>query len=185
MKNLKTYKELFESNFTVEQNNYEIFEKGLIMAWGDAMYLSYHNLPQHISKKVSLIETKKQFELYYSNSEDDEDLQDWMSDSPPTMNNGVALYDKQLLDTLFSNIANKTRLKKELTVYRVSTSDTPDIGWNSYSIKKNHFGVINTNMYEYVFILPKGFPVIFADGLADNDEVILKLEKSDIEKYQK
>ena len=65
------------------QSKYDIWELGLIKAWGQLLYLSYHNIPDSISNIVDEKTTKQVFEDYYKNPDSNEDLQDWMSDEPP------------------------------------------------------------------------------------------------------
>jgi hypothetical protein len=167
---------LLESDHQTQQSKYEDFEKGLIKAWGDLLYLSYHELPNSISKIVDYDTTVEVFEDYYKNADEDEDFQDWMSDSPPTMNRGFAAFDKNRLSSMLTNIANKTKTKDILTIYRYEDT-THDDGWNSYTTNMDAFyrGPESKKSYN----IPQGFPVIFADGLADDDEVIVNLSKKD------
>jgi hypothetical protein len=156
-----------------EQSSYLPWEKGLIMAWGHVLYLGYHDIPKSILKIVDEKTTKNKFEEYYYNAENDEDLQDWMTDEPPTMNKGFALFDKNRLSNMLSEIANKTKLKQPLTIYRYSDIDY-DLGWNSYT-------TVETDQYDgnkKTYTLPIGYPVIFASGIADNNEVIVNLAYS-------
>jgi len=106
-------------------------------------------------------------------------MQDWMSDEPPTMNKGRALFDKQRIETTFSNMATKTRLKEPLTIYRVS-EEGHNTDWNSYTTDKDvalgHLDLgFDRSLQSYM--LPAGYPVIFASGLADKYEVIVKIDK--------
>jgi len=185
MKHIK----LFE-DFTQEQSKYEDWEKGIIMAWGHALFLAFHDVPDKIQKIVSVEQTKKSFLEYFNNAENDEDMQDWLSDVPPTMNNGWALYDKDRLSKMLSDIANKTKLTEPLKVYRVTSEDF-DSGWASYTTNLSNTDVYSDwkqpldghdNKVES-YELPIGYPVIFADGIADKDEVILNLSREDKKKY--
>lgn len=175
MNNIKTFNEyLFESN---EINKYSDYERGIIKAWGHVLYLGYHHLPNKL-RIVSEKMFKETFLDYYKNSDNDEDFQEWMADGPPTIN-GVALFDKNKLKGEFVKMSNKTKLKKDLLVYR-SSYDNNYVGWNSFTTnEKTNYGN-NKNTYK----LPKGFPVIFTNGLADYDEVILNLSKSEEKKYK-
>lgn len=186
MKHIK----LFE-NFTQEQSKYEDWEKGIIMAWGHVLYLSFHDVPNKIQKIVSEQQTRDTFLEYYQEAGDDEDLQDWMADMPPTMNKGYAIYDKDRLSKMLSDIANKTKTKEPLTVYRVSSKEY-DPGWNSYTTNKKLTDDYSgwkqpldghDNKVEK-YELPVGYPVIWADGIADKDEVILNLSTEDKKKFR-
>jgi hypothetical protein len=185
MKHIK----LFE-RFTQEQSKYEDWEKGIIMAWGHVLYLAFHEVPDSIQKIVSIDQTKKSFLEYFKEAEDDEDMQDWLSDAPPTMNKGLALYDKSRLSKMLSDIANKTKLTKPLKVYRVTSKDFGP-GWASYTVNidrteeysdwKQPLGWHDNKVESYE--LPIGYPVIFADGIADKDEVILNISAEDKRRY--
>jgi hypothetical protein len=118
------------------QSKYDIWELGLIKAWGQLLYLSYHNIPDSISNIVDEKTTKQVFEDYYKNADSNEDLQDWMSDEPPTMNKGVAVFDKNRLSQMMSSIANKTKLQEPLIVYRYEDTSYEQ-GWNSYTTDIN------------------------------------------------
>lgn len=152
---------------------YKTWELGLIKAWGDVLYLGYRNLPLKIEKIVSYDETIKEFRNYFWNADEDEDLQDWMSDMPPTMNKGFALFDKSRINKMFSDIANKTPLQKELTVYRFSknwdriNNETDE--WFSFTTDPN----IIYNGDKRKFKLKPGCPIVYTFGYADKNEVIL------------
>ena len=164
------------------QSKYDTWELGLIKAWGHLLYLSYHNIPDTISKIVDEKITKKTFEEYYRNADSDEDLQDWMSDEPPTMNKGVAVFDKNRLFQMMTSVANKTKLQDPVIIYRYDNTNY-DQGWNSYTVNKNEstYGGKDRTMRSYT--LPKGYPVIFADGIADDDEVIVNLSAAEKAKF--
>ena len=182
---------LFE-DFTQEQSKYEDWEKGIIMAWGHVLFLAFHDVPNKIQKIVSVEQTKKSFLKYFKEAKDNDELQDWLSDVPPTMNRGWALYDKDRLSKMMSDIANKTKLTKSLKVYRVTSKDF-DPGWASYTTNKALAGEYSDwkqpldgqeNKVES-YELPIGYPVIFADDIADKDEVILNLSTEDKKKFRK
>lgn len=41
-----------------------------------------------------------------------------MSDMPPTVRGGIAIYDKNRLSNIFQHIGNKTKLEKPLIIHR-------------------------------------------------------------------
>ena len=164
------------------QSKYDIWELGLIKAWGQLLYLSYHNIPDSISNIVDEKTTKQVFEEYYKNADSDEDLQDWMSDEPPTMNKGVAVFDKNRLSQMMSSIANKTRLQEPLIVYRYEDTSYEQ-GWNSYTTDINDASYAGPSRSMVSYTIPKGHPVIFADKVADSGEVIINLSSSEKAKY--
>jgi hypothetical protein len=170
-----------------EQSKYDGWEKGIIMAWGHVLYLAFHDTPSRIEKIVSEKETRDMFLRYFNESKNDEDMQDWMGENPPTMNRGYALYDKNRLSNMMSNMANKTKLTKPLRVYRTSSDDSQE-GWNSYTTNEGGEYSLGTQVgsdsKQEQYELPIGYPVIFADGIADENEVILNLSQNDKMKYQ-
>jgi hypothetical protein len=171
----KILKEIIDQ--AIQQNKYEDWEKGVVKAWGHVLYLGYHDVPTKISKIVDEETTKEIFKDYYKNSDDDYDLQDWMSNNPPTMDNGFAVFDKDRLSRILSSIANKTKITEPLIIYRYEDTSY-DTGWNSYTTNKDAGYPGEKKSYT----IPIGYPVIFADGIADNNEVIINLgskEKSD------
>lgn len=169
------YIKLFEQ-YNKNLQPYEGWELGLIKAWGHVLYLAYHNLPIHIEKKISDIEFREVMIDYYKNSDDDEDLQDWMADEPPTMNKGYAVFDKNRITNCFEQISNKIIIEEPLIVYR--SSEFEQEGWNSYSTKKGgYYGI------EREYLLPIGTNIINADNIADQNEVILNLSRKQLTDY--
>ena len=168
------------------QRRYEEWERGLIKAWGHVLYLGYHDVPEYIGDKVDERTFREVFLDYYLHGDEDEDMQDWMSDGPPTMNRGRALFDKNRIDGAFSEMSSRTKLLEPLTVYRASESGMP-ADWNSYSTNKEiamgHLGVGHDRQLES-YVLPVGYGVVFASGLADKDEVIVKIAESDRVKFR-
>jgi len=182
MKNILSFTQLINENLNIEnlQNLYLPWEMGLIKAWGGLLYLSFHDLDENIQKKVSEITTKKELENYFLHSDDDEDLVDWFSDIPPTMNGGYALYDKKWLKSALLNISEKTKLVEPLIVYRFSKTEKD--GWNSYTTDENiDYSYFTRSKFSYR--LPIGYPVIFADGIADNNEVIINMSLENQRKF--
>ncbi len=181
MKSLITIiKEIIDQS--IQQAKYEKWELGLIKAWGQLLYLGYHELPKTINKIVDEKITKKTFEEYYENADTDEDLQDWMSDSPPTMNGGFAVFDKNRLSSMLTQIANKTKTTEPIKVYRYENVDYEE-GWNSYTtdIDDATYGGDNLRMKSYN--IPTGYPVIFAGDIADRNEVIINMSSADKAKF--
>ena len=169
-------------NQSQQQSKYENWELGLIKAWGQLLYLSYHNIPNSISKIVDEDTTKKVFEDYYKNADSDEDLQDWMSDEPPTMNKGFAIFDKNRLSKMMEFVAKKTRLEEPLLVYRYEDTSYEQ-GWNSYTTNINDAAYGGNGMSIVSYTIPKAYPVIFADKIADKNEVIINLSSQDKTKF--
>jgi hypothetical protein len=178
IKNFKNF--INESvDHSLYQSNYDDWEKGLILAWGHLLYLGYHDLPYNINNIVSEDETKEYFNEYYREGENDDDLRDWMSNNPPTVGNGQAIFDKHRLNRMMNDIAIKTRTLDPFMIYRYEDQDYTN-GWNSYTtdpeLDYSNQGKIPKKSY----LIPAGYPVIFADGIGDRDEVIINL--SSVEK---
>jgi hypothetical protein len=129
------------------------------------------------SEKIDYNKYKEIFIDYYYNAESDEDLQDWMSDSPPTYNK-VPLFDKERLENDFNNIAKKTPLSEDMILYRSSRLLERE-GLNSYTIHKNRYDGL-----ERCYKVPKGTPIIFASGIADDGEFIWNPTKYELSKYR-
>ena len=182
MRHIKIFESFANGNLPQQQSKYEKWEKGVIKAWGQLLYLSYHNIPDTISKIVGEKTTKEIFAEYYEQADSDEDLQDWMSDEPPTMNNGFALFDKNRLSQMMATIANKTKLEEPLIAYRYDDTNYEN-GWNSYTTDINTAIYAGKERTMATYILPVGYPVIFADGIADKDEVIINMSAQDKSKF--
>lgn len=101
-----------------------------------------------------------------------------LSDGPPTLNKGMALFDKNRIDQVFTEIANKIKLTTPLTVYR--SSDNEEDGWNSYTTKPGEYSGT-----ERKYLLPIGKNIINAHKIADNNEIILNLSKHELIDYKK
>lgn len=154
---------------------YEDWEMGIIKAWGHLLYLAFHSVPWKIEKHrlVSIQDFKKEFREYLNNSED-EDLQEWMAESPPSYDGGrIFLYDGERMNSALFNIAEKTRLTKPLIVYRYETVEGS--GWNSFTTNPD----LRYGGDEKKYSLQVGTPVIFTDGLADRDEVIVHMTEDE------
>jgi len=174
---IKNFNDFLNESF--KNTPYLEFELGLIKAWGHVLYLGYHDLQITIKNMVPLEETKKVFTEYFREADDDEDLQDWMSNTPPTINS-IAVFDKSRINKIFEDIANKTKLKEPLIIYHYSKKHLA--GWNSYTTKEEpSYG---NDSIKRTYELPIGFPVIFTFGYADNNEVIVNLNSTQLKEFE-
>jgi hypothetical protein len=172
---------LFEEFIKNRNPEYSKWENGLILAWGQLLYLGYHNLPED-SNKVQYSKFLSIMEEYWDldkDSQEYEDISDWFSDSPPTIK-GIPLYDKKRLRESFDRIAKKYPTKSEIIVYR--TSRIPESGVNSYSLNKGQYGYFKL-AEERSYLLPVGTNIIWADGIADDNEVIWNPTEEELIKY--
>jgi len=178
---------LYEA-FNKEQSQYKNWEKGLIKAWGSRLYLGYYGTKLRHTNLVSSEVYQNHFLEYYTTRDPEliEDYDDWLSDPNPTERR-IHLYDKTRMGKTLTQMANRTRLKKPLTVYRLENPKEP-ADWQSYSINDKEIESYQDISYNRTFNeyeLPIGFPVIFADGIADEHEVILKMTEREKSKYKK
>ena len=170
---IKTFDQFLLESQQATQKKYEDWEKGVIKAWGQLLYLSYYETPKKLNNLTDLDEFKRTFWSYFFYADQDEDMQDWMGNNPPTFNGGKeSLFDQNRLDEVLTSIAKKTPTGTPLIVHRSSEKEQP--GWSSFSTRKDEKSYSKGTMRSYT--LPKGTPVIWADGIADHDEVIVKLD---------
>lgn len=161
---------------------YEKWERGLIKAWGGLLYINYHNFKE--SGKTQPIDNfKREMETLFDMSTDSEeyhDMHEWLSDGG--IDDGVPLFNKKMLDDLFSKIANTTPSPFEFIIYRTADDEHP--GVNSYTLidDDSYYGYKKNIRRGYK--IPKGTPIIFAGVDADDEEMIWNPTKSDLTKYR-
>jgi len=162
------------------QKKYSIEEIGLIRAWGTTLYLSYHKLGSYKTVDYSLyLKTLKEYASLDEDSEEYEDITDWLSDIPPTID-GIPVWDKKRLEKDYQKMASKTPLPYDLIVYRTSNKEEP--GLNSYTTIDGAYGDIKN---QKTYNVPKGTSIIWGHGIADNDEVIWSPSQSDLKNYKR
>lgn len=159
--------ELFESAF---QNKwgYSKLQFAMIRAWGGVLYLDYDQLP---SGPGNLAAISGDIEEYLNAvKQDDEDtvaeFEEWFQEG--AKKGGKAYLTKQAFDTVMHTA--ERALDKELVVYKTGNGDRSKARWISTTTRK---GAYQDYGAEASYTLPKGTKVIFADGIADNDEVII------------
>ena len=165
------YIRLFES-FGSGELPYQDWELGIIKAWGDLLYLSFHSVPQRIREERLVSERvfRNEFRNYLNNSEGDEDLLEWMAEAPPTYDRGrLALFDRERLGGALTDMADRTRLEEPLVIWRSEMVD--GAGWNSFTTNPS----LAYEGTKKSYLLPVGTPVVFCGELADPDEVIVHL----------
>lgn len=162
------------------QREYEDFEKGLIRAWGGLLYLGYHNLPEGIPT-VSREVYKRELRTYGRMDYDDpefEEFEDWFSEMPPTIG-GRPLFNKSIVRNDFEVIASKTPTPEDMIVYR--TSQKEQTGLNSYTQNPGTYSYAGE---ERVYRIPKGTPIVFASGIADDGEIVWAPTQEQLDKYR-
>lgn len=162
---------------------YNTFERGLIRAWGGLLYLGYHNLPEDGST-VSRNKYKSELEEYFRTSYDDpkfEEFEDWFSETPPTIG-GIPLFNKLILRDDFKTIATKTPAPFDMMIYRTSEKEEPDL--NSYTVISGAYTSKDwLEGVERAYLIPKGTPLVFASGIADNGEILWAPTQEELDIY--
>lgn len=166
---MKTFK-----NFLAESSNfsnkfgYDSNQFTMIKLWGALLYLGYDNLP---GGPGYLNELKPHLLKYLQALEDEDDdereeLNDWFDEGAKM--NGKALLTKNLVDKVFHSCEKE--IDEELIVYKSGEKTHKDDRWISTSTKKGQYKSYGP---EVEYKLPIGTKVIFADGIADKNEVII------------
>ena len=83
------------------------------------------------------------------------------------------MFDKQRIDSSLQQIANKSPTKDELILYRGADRSGSFQGWRSFSTVPGQYD----KAIWKAFKIKPGAPLIFADGIADENEVIANVEK--------
>lgn len=187
MKFIKLFEEFTKSGYESNVMNnlvkgYEKWERGVIKAWGSIFYMDYHSMPSS-GKTQPFNQLKKDFlELFNTpiDSYEFEELDDWIQEYGKR--GGVPLFNKTVMDKIFSDIAKKTPAPFDFTIYRTSVKE--ESGVNSYTVNKGAYGDWQANGAERAYLIPKGSPVIFADADADNGEIIWMPTKKDLTKHR-
>lgn len=147
-----------------------------IYLWGALLYMTEHYLPNTKSYDESqaeefAIETLKHIKS--GNKLEIEKEMDWWSDGAP-IDNGRILLTRQLFDKWISKA--EKQISKPLIIKRYSK--------NMKQIDKNRWMsfTIGTESYshqgpEHIYELQKGAKVIYADGIADKDEIIIRSDE--------
>lgn len=161
------------------QKKYSIYEIGLIRAWGNRLYLSFYGLSKsgNMVPYEEYVKILSDYAVLDEYSEEFEDINDWITNVPPTLNK-VPLWNQDRLQDDFNKMANKTPTDREITVYRTSIKEEP--GLNSYSLESGVYGdVINQREY----LLPKATPIIWGHDIADINEVIWSPTLDELKKF--
>lgn len=156
------------------QSAYEPWEKGLIVSWGRLLSTSYHDIDsgfQLVDEEMFEQEFEQSW-LHRNNDEWTDEFNDWLGEAPPKYGNGEAMFDKQRLTQAFEEIARKSPAKSPIILYRGVYSEFEFGGWNSFSTVPGQY---DKTIWK-AFRIEPGASLIFADGLADDDEVIANVE---------
>ena len=169
------------------KSSYATEEKGLIMLWGDLLYLVYHQTPRGYLDDAAIEALSNLATEYYwarkdGDKEKSEEIMDWVSDGQGCPVGRDLSCGKLAVDEMLQMAAEKTVTKVPLTVKRTGRSGMGV--WASYTVSPEAYdqsvGEGDTTMG--TFTLRPGTPIIAAHGLADDWEVVAKLDQSMVEK---
>ena len=159
--------ELFESVF---QNKwgYTKLQFAMIKAWGGLLYLDYNQLP---NGQGNLDAISSDIDEYLNAVKQDDidavaDFEEWFQEG--AKKGGKVHPTKQAFDKVMHTA--ERALDTELVVYKTGDGDRTTARWISTTTRK---GAYQDYGNETMYTLPKGTKVIFADGIADDDEVII------------
>lgn len=162
---------------------YSSSDRGFIKAWGDTLYLGYHDLPlrSRTQSREQVMLDMEELDRVPENGDEWEEILDWLVDGGSR--NKIPLWNKTTLTQFYKEIAEKSPLKEDLIVYRTSEEELP--GLNSYTVDKGAY--LNwhvDNSIERAYKIPKGETIIYASGLADEGEMIWAPTVDQLKEYK-
>lgn len=163
----------------------DINKKFAINSWGSLMYMEYDTLPDknphptrddayHLKHDVIVTYVKA---LENNDEETRSDVEDWIQGGAK-YNDGSAVLTKKVYDQIFESA--QTILPSPMVVYRTSgyggnsseDDEKNNPRWQSFTRTQGVYRNGDNNI-ERRYVLPKGTPVIFTHGLADDNEIII------------
>ena len=167
------------------RKEYHVEEKGLIMLWGDLLYIVYHRTPAGRLTDESFDGLTDLATEYYhargrGNQEAAEDIMDWVTDGKGCPRRGVLHCCRAAVDEMLADAARKTPTQAPLTITR--TGRTGVGVWASWTAAAEAYdgSMISGRKTVETVTLKPGTPVIAAHGLADDWEIIARVEPSNI-----
>jgi len=164
---------------------YHVEEKGLIMLWGDLLYIVYHSTPAGRLTDESFDGlTNLATEYYQARRRDDqeaaEDIMDWMTDGKGCPRRGVLHCCRAAVDEMLADAARKTPTRAPLTITR--TGRTGVGVWASWTVSAEAYdgSMISGRKTVETITLKPGTPVIAAHDLADDWEIIARVDPASI-----
>jgi hypothetical protein len=150
---------------------YNLLQWGCIKLWGGVLYLDYPHLPRGPGN-LSFVENAFRDlarDVKEGNDEEVDDFNEWAQEGMKTKGNKAPNLTKELYDKIMRTAERETT--KPLTLHR--EGKIFDNGWTSTSLTSRKAGVGDSGTEQHTFEIPVGTKVIFADGIADKDEVIV------------
>ena len=163
--------ELFESLYA-NKWGYSKIQFAAIRLWGGVLYLDYDSLPlgQGNLDQFS-VEVNDYLSALKSNDEDAiVEFEEWCQEG--AKKGGKSLLTKQVFDSILHS-AERT-IDKEIVIFKSGKKNHTSDRWISTTLAKGRYSDLGD---EQQYTLPVGTKVIFADGIADEDEVIIHTSK--------
>lgn len=161
----------------VARSKYKPAVKGFVRMWGDLLYLVYHQIPPGRLDAATAKRFVKLCEDYEKHPAGREDIMDWVTDARGCPEDGVLTCPRRVITDMLAFAAGLVRTDAPLLVRRTGREVPGD--YASYTIVEGGYdtdvgggGDHTVNAY----LLPEGYPVIVGHGLADDWELILKLD---------
>ena len=152
--------------------NYSELQRFMIIAWGELLYLDYDSLPNGTLSEDRRRELEIEVHEFMSSSDDIDDIGEWIAEGMPMRdpaNKRYYLLPKTIVDEVLESA--ETVLTDDLIVYKTGNGKLQSHRWISTTMNKGAYSFINGEEVQYT--LRPGDKVIFANGLADRNEVIL------------
>ena len=155
------------------------------MLWGDLLYIVYHRTPAGRLTDESFDGlTDLATEYFHARGRGDqeaaEDIMDWVTDGKGCPRRGVLHCCRAAVDEMLADAARKTPTQAPLTITR--TGRTGVGVWASWTAAAEAYdgSMISGRKTVETVTLKPGTPVIAAHGLADDWEIIARVEPSSI-----
>lgn len=168
------------TEFWEKQFGYSKIQWFFIKQWGRILYLGYRGLPsgpitpsgkliEYVNEYIDILKGKK--------SEMDEmEFEEWVQEGMSV--DKKILLTKETLDSIFHSC--EVPLKEELTVYKTGKTKFPENNprWISVTTREDYdYSWTGDPKNRSTYVLPKGTKVIYADGIADDNEIIIHSEE--------
>lgn len=156
---------LIESNY---KNGYSKIQYAMIRLWGGILYLEYDNLPSGSGNLKAISEDIDDYLDALEQHDEDliEELEEWFQEG--AYKNDKACLTKTLYDEIMHSAERE--IDSELIVYKSGNKTGDSDRWKSFTTDKDGYSHLGN---QTTYILPKGTKVIYADGIADKNEIII------------
>jgi hypothetical protein len=147
---------------------YDKFQYAMIKMWGGVLYLDYEYLPRGQGNIKNLeAEVNEYLDAHKRNDlESVQDLEEWFQDG--AKRNGKVFFTQDMLDDVLHSA--ETAITAPITVYKSGEKTHKNDRWISTTLDSDQYKHMGK---EQKYDLPVGTKVVFADGIADKNEVII------------